>query len=1376
MNIKKHLTILAVLLAVHAASATAPAEFLKKVPISLSASAQTALGQETLTGFPVLVRISTAISGFSYDDIKADHSDIAFGTDDGDVITPYPFEVAVWDPNGTSLIWVRVPSLAAASSFNFYYGNSASVANIPSNTWTGYAGVWHMDESYDATSAPSGLSRDSTANGLNATPSNGGSGNLAQMISAEGVVGNARVNATSNTTKGNYLSVANYDSLGVGNTFTISGWFKATTVNGYPRLWSRKTSHTSSDGWEIENANGAATKFSARGASSTAITLTTPTYQNTWLHIALVYNDKTLTAYANGAQCGSGTITAATDNGLPLSFGNNSNGSERSFPGLYDEIRLLDDTPSAAWIATEYTVASDPGYLVYGNATVLDASAPRFAGVPTVVGDNGSFTFSAALAAGEGDLYMVFTDLATGVVTTNALASNVSTPNTYTASPSLVAGQTYDYAVLGVSPSGTAILKPGDSPVYAGEVTIAKVTDADETTMADGSFIVSRGASTLGDLVVSYTVGGTAVAGETYEPLSGTVIIPDGSSSATIVVAPIFSSAVGEDVTVIATLAAGGYLAGASDSATVTVVNSSVNPYARYVTTTGNDANDGFTTATAKATLQSAIDSLDALSQDHDCIVYIATGTYEQPKNSTYCVYVTNRVSVVGMSGNPADVIVNRASDAYGIFRLDNSNATLRFLTIAGGRLAGGNNSGLQKGAGVYLANGVVEDCVVTNCTGYAYGQSGIGVYAEGGRISRCRVTRNNCSNESCSGVGIYASGSTLVEDSLVDNNDCKQGGAVYLAGSATFLNGTVVKNKGTTHAGVKVSSNNARVANCAIFGNTVQHSLVGSVYTAGYGACFDHCAADLAIEGGTACICEQAVFRDYENGDFCPVTGSPLLDAGAARSGYGAVSTTDLDGFARANGTVDIGCYESAKDESECGFTWSANQYTLPAQVTLHADSRNIDSPVYAWTFHNETTGADTAAEGKDAVWNLAATDAGVWTLTLSVGGRSFTSPEKFTVSPPEIYALADNATAAFPYDTEATAAPNIATALATAGDGATIYVKPGEYQITSQIFVNKGVRILGTGTKYTSVVVTNTVSGNEKRIFALQHPDAFVANLTMAGGRAGGGNEGGNLFIYGKGGTVSNCLLTAGVTYAQYQQGGGAASLRAGTLTHCEITHCNAIPAENQPAPRVLATSPISSSSPVRISNCLIHDCDATEGTNATRGKGALLNFGTHTTIENCTVANCTVVSGAEAVYLSVLQSKYDQCARLINCAVFVRDGDGAVAPFNGGVAWGTFWPLCIYNCASEAEPGAILTGQNAGGNYYSGTDCIVTTPDACFKGAAQGDFRLKEDGPLVNKGIDYADMASIDFAGRSRKVGDAVDIGCYESRSAPLLIIIR
>ena len=91
----------------------------------------------------------------------------------------------------------------------------------------------------------------------------------------------------------------------------------------------------------------------------------------------------------------------------------------------------------------------------------------------------------------------------------------------------------------------------------------------------------------------------------------------------------------------------------------------------------------------------------------------------------------------------------------------------------------------------------------------------------------------------------------------------------------------------------------------------------------------------------------------------------------------------------------------------------------------------------------------------------------------------------------------------------------------------------------------VTKDLRILGTGAKYTEVVITNTVKSADHRIFVLQHPDVFVANLTMAGGYTSSGGDGGNLLISGKGGTVSNCWLTAATTDANYQQGSAAAHL---------------------------------------------------------------------------------------------------------------------------------------------------------------------------------------------------------------------------------------
>ncbi len=62
-----------------------------------------------LENFPVLVRISpTRISGFSYADCAADGRDIAFVDADGHALDR---EIDTWDPNGESLVWVRIPAL-----------------------------------------------------------------------------------------------------------------------------------------------------------------------------------------------------------------------------------------------------------------------------------------------------------------------------------------------------------------------------------------------------------------------------------------------------------------------------------------------------------------------------------------------------------------------------------------------------------------------------------------------------------------------------------------------------------------------------------------------------------------------------------------------------------------------------------------------------------------------------------------------------------------------------------------------------------------------------------------------------------------------------------------------------------------------------------------------------------------------------------------------------------------------------------------------------------------------------------------------------------------------------------------------------------------
>ncbi len=89
-----------------------------------------------LTDFPVLVRLSDAISGFSYAR-AGDGSALAFIM--GDKMLDYVVES--WDPAGESLVWVKMPSLEAAATFEMWWclkdGETTSGPNAE-GVWSAY--------------------------------------------------------------------------------------------------------------------------------------------------------------------------------------------------------------------------------------------------------------------------------------------------------------------------------------------------------------------------------------------------------------------------------------------------------------------------------------------------------------------------------------------------------------------------------------------------------------------------------------------------------------------------------------------------------------------------------------------------------------------------------------------------------------------------------------------------------------------------------------------------------------------------------------------------------------------------------------------------------------------------------------------------------------------------------------------------------------------------------------------------------------------------------------------------------------------------------------------------------------------------------------
>lgn len=347
------------------------------------------LGDEVLTNFPVLVRLSSAIPGFTYDDFRAtDDSDFVFADRKFERI--YAHQVDEWHPDGESLIWVFLPELKAGTVFRMYYGSDASVAGAEpvAAAWDGFAGAWHFNEGATLAGVTQTWmlpARDASGNGLDAVPqadsSPTGSANIRNCTDyAAGVIGHGRQNQPSWNYYSGYNSyrTPRYESLRIGEQFSFSGWFQANQAEkdgvGPQRLVSRKTSYEEINGWEVELTSQKTSRLTARGGDAGGVSGDIPDLVSGWVHLAFTFEkkaglDATLRIYANGDLVASGNAAPAQDNGYPLAFGGNANNTEKTFNGEFDEFRLRRGTASDNWIKAEYLTAS--------SLTFLEAGAVR---------------------------------------------------------------------------------------------------------------------------------------------------------------------------------------------------------------------------------------------------------------------------------------------------------------------------------------------------------------------------------------------------------------------------------------------------------------------------------------------------------------------------------------------------------------------------------------------------------------------------------------------------------------------------------------------------------------------------------------------------------------------------------------------------------------------------------------------------------------------------------------------------------------------------------------------------------------------------------------------------------------------------------------
>ena len=923
---KIYLLILLAILAAHMANAEEldPALFTYKSTVTVSGYT----GSSTLTDFPVLVKLADgAPTGFNYDDCASDGSDLRFADADGNLI---PHEIESWTTDGTSYIWVKVPSLVGkTTTFTAYFGKNGASA-LPevdaANVWSKYAVVVHGGSSLT----------NAVGNGLSVA-----AGSTAVTASMSAGIAGGGIAKSSNKSIG--LNVANPSKspsvLADAGKFSVSAWFRRNgnggkNNNGTHILAAGRSGWNTEDGFAILQEVGTHISVSYKGGHNWT-TGSGSLANQTWGHIAFAYDKPgaLLTAYFNGGKYQEKTnpTTLVNTSRAYWTFGSFANAAtDDSFKGDMDEIRVFNGVATADWIKAEYDSVYSPATFAVADAvSVVDASAPKLSAPVISRNDNGTFTITAVISDNEpvqGSVKCLVGESEFAMSTTSE-----NLPATYSATISGLSDGTHTASVLAGSASGVDVTRACATAFHVGSLTVSGVTDADEETMSPGSFRISRAdadATGLPALTFDVSFSGSGI-DAIVAPGFSTLTIPAGEKHVEVVVAPVYTEAVDSDASLV--LAVSGSNIGEASSGSIVIANATFDKAVRYVTTTGNDTNHGGTPELPKKTIASAISSLDAIAQSQSCTVYVAAGRYTISSR----LELTQPIRIIGDDADPSSVVVsNKEGVAWG-------NTKHRCVTVnhAGALVSGitlENGKDYDDGGNVLIGEngGMVTNCIIRDGFTREGTSGGANVAIKGpGLLTHCMIlggVENNCSG--CDRVSsVYLEhADARIENCLVrgfnGSNVASQptvgcGGIIVNKGSAvncTVVNCTSPYTEASGFAGI-LCWQGGRATNCVSVCNVDSNGTIRAFATSQIGrtsnCAFDAIAGETAIPEGmpnAVAGTTSDFFADYANGDYTPKTDGPLVNVGAD---YDGMASVDLAGKKRKVGKhIDIGCYECQK------------------------------------------------------------------------------------------------------------------------------------------------------------------------------------------------------------------------------------------------------------------------------------------------------------------------------------------------------------------------------------------------------------------------------------------------------------------------------
>ena len=738
-----------------------------------------------------------------------------------------------------------------------------------------------------------------------------------------------------------------------------------------------------------------------------------------------------------------------------------------------------------------------------------------------------------------------------------------------------------------------------------------------------------------------------------------------------------------------------------------------VNPGSEY-----SDDNDGFTPATAKKTLQAAV---DAATNNYYTIVHAAEGVYDE--GGSFDASASNRVTITnakriilkgagagrsvikGLADTTSGEADGRGDCAMRCVCLNNANyAVVQGFTLTDGHARTGNDAGNAQNMGGCVwaydnTNGQVLDCVLTN------GCAARGAAAWRGRVQRCVIT----GNRDISGGMRYSD----VRSSLVIRNpDC--GGNAILGHGSVVRQCTVV---GENKSEVAISGNQVPLT------NTVAYLCAGFFSGNSVAGCWtwDTTYVNGATRG-------NPLFVDVANDDYRVLSCSPTVGGGVLPDDYYKTYCSDI-------GNKPIQFVDGLP---------TAGAFQTPVQALVVSTPSGTITPALTNALEKgESVTVDVSGSPRHRIG---------WTVdgetVETTGGYTFTATEDVPAGAVTVAPIFDtnwyvNASADYTDAndgwTPATAKHTLAGVMANVVSGDVVHAAPGvynegsqlhdsRYTVRSRVIVPTGVSLVSdAGPEETFIVGQEATGDNRQDEYgagadamrcAMLWADTLLKGFTLTGGRtrcdrdaAGTGwlwdEDNVASAVYARNertSTTVDCVISNNVT--------GRSAGYCGTYIRCKFLENTGY--ANSPASR----------------NCYLYNCLLDHN----RGENAVQNY-YH--VEGCTFgADNLYRDGNEAFSLTLPESGSVMCNSL---------SLGRIAQ-----------TVLSYNCAfvsNKTMPNANLR-----------TNCVVATAAEL---AVDADYRPLFGSKAIDAGSNVwvTAEAALDLGGGQRIYNATADCGAYE-----------